>query len=122
MQKLKFLVDENLGFALAKWLENKGFDVNAIILTMAGSSDEDVLEKAFSENRILITNDKDFGEKIFAKKMQHCGVILLRLQIETKENKIKVLENLLKSNIDNLSCNYIVVTESKIKIRKPSIH
>lgn len=69
MQKLKFLIDENLGFFLAKWLQEKGFDVIAIILTMGSVTDNEVLNKAFLENRILITADKDFGEKVFAKNV-----------------------------------------------------
>jgi len=122
MPKLKFLVDENLGFSITKWLCQNGFDATSIIVDSPGISDDEVLNKAFSENRILITNDKDFGEKVFAKQMQHCGIILLRLQIETKQNKIKVLENLLRTNIGNLSFNYIVVTDCNIRISKSVLH
>jgi len=38
----------------------------------------EVLRTAFAENRILITNDKDFGEKAYRERLPHKGVILLR--------------------------------------------
>jgi hypothetical protein len=30
-----------------------------------GTDDDDLIQKAFVEHWILITNDKDFGEKVF---------------------------------------------------------
>ena len=44
-----------------------------------GADDDSILQRAYAENRILITNDKDFGELIYRGKKLHRGVILLRL-------------------------------------------
>ena len=47
---------------------------------MAGSSDEDVLARAQTEGRILLTHDKDFGDLAFhAGLPANCGIILVRL-------------------------------------------
>ena len=118
MKNLKFLIDENLGFFLAKWLQEKGYDVKAVILTMGSATDEQVLNSAFIEDRILITSDKDFGEMVFTKKFQHCGIILLRLKLESKLHKISVLNNLLENYSDKLICNYVVATDTQVKIKK----
>ena len=118
MKNLKFLIDENLGFFLAKWLQEKGYDTRAVILTMGSATDEQVLNTAFVEDRILITSDKDFGEMVFAKKLQHCGIILLRLKLESKLHKINVLNNLLEHYSDQLIYNYIVATDTQVKIKK----
>lgn len=51
---------------------------------------------ALDEGRILITNDKDFGEKVFRDGRPHCGVILLRFEDERAASKIAVLSHLLR--------------------------
>jgi predicted nuclease of predicted toxin-antitoxin system len=45
-----------------------------------------ILRRAFAEERIVVTNDKDFGELIFRLQEPHHGVILLRLQDEIGNN------------------------------------
>lgn len=78
--------------------------------------DDSILKKANTEKRILITNDKDFGELIFRKQKIHKGVILLRLKDEQTVNKISVLKRLLKHYKNRLINNFIVVTETTIRI------
>jgi len=48
--------------------------------------DDTIVRKAFAENLILITNDKDFGEKIYRERFRHNGLILLRLDDERSVN------------------------------------
>jgi predicted nuclease of predicted toxin-antitoxin system len=38
-----------------------GFDAISVIEIMRGAEDIEVIQKAREENRIIITNDKDFG-------------------------------------------------------------
>lgn len=42
------------------------------------SVDKEVLELALTENRILLTEDKDFGWPVFAGRVDSPGVILIR--------------------------------------------
>ncbi len=58
---MKFLVDECTGPKVARWLTENGYDVYSIADQSPGWTDREVLEKAVTENRVLITNDKDFG-------------------------------------------------------------
>ena len=73
--------------------------------------DRDVAQKAFVENRILITNDKDFGERIYRERQPHRGIVLLRLEDERAAIKIDVLRQLIASYADRLTDQYVVVTE-----------
>jgi predicted nuclease of predicted toxin-antitoxin system len=66
---MKFIVDECTGPNVAKWLTQQGNDVYSVADESHGISDEQVLEKAVAEQRILITNDKDFGEMIFKQHL-----------------------------------------------------
>lgn len=115
---MKFLVDECVGPSVAYWLKQKGFDAISIYDDLPGISDDTVLDKALSENRVLITSDKDFGEMIFKNKRQHNGIVLLRLSNEKPSNKIFVLENLLKDHVLELSGNFVVATEQAVRITK----
>lgn len=120
MRKLKFIVDECLGFLIAKWLTESGYDAISVISQMKGSKDIAILDKALAENRIIITSDKDFGDLVFHKKAQHTGIILIRLQNGTPKNKIKALENLFMHYADQLANNFIVVSEASIRIINPT--
>lgn len=59
---MRFLVDECTGPAVARWLRALKHDLFSVYEEARGIDDDDVIQKAFAENRILITNDKDFGE------------------------------------------------------------
>jgi predicted nuclease of predicted toxin-antitoxin system len=112
---LRFLVDECTGPAVAQWLKEQNHEVFSVYEEARGISDNIIIEKAFKENWILITNDKDFGEKVFKEGYPHKGVIFLRLDDERAKVKISVLNRLLKSYSDQLKNNFIVATETKVR-------
>ena len=85
-----------------------------------GITDDAILDKAFNEKWILITNDKDFGEKIFRERRPHHGVILLRLDNERSSNKIETLRRLLEAYTDQLTDRFVVVTEARVRFASTS--
>ena len=113
---MRFLVDECTGPAVAQWLRLQNHDVISVYDEIRGADDKEVIQKAYEQNRILITNDKDFGELVFRDKKQHKGVILLRLKDERPANKIAVLKHLLEKYESSLSRHFIVVTENTVRI------
>ena len=115
---MRFLVDECTGPSVAKWLRQQGHDVFSVYEQARGIDDDEIIERANLENRILITNDKDFGEKIFRDNRPHTGVILLRLEDERAASKISAIEQLLANHSDQLNNNYIVVTKNRVRIAK----
>jgi predicted nuclease of predicted toxin-antitoxin system len=113
---MKFIVDECTGPMVARWLVAEGYDILSISLDRKGISDKEILEIAVGEERVVITNDKDFGELIFKEKLSHSGVIFLRLTDETAINKVFVLKNLLKNHFQIIDKeHFIVVTEKSIR-------
>lgn len=116
---MKFIVDECTGPSVARWLKENGHDVYSVSEQSPGWTDEQVLQKALADNRILFTNDKDFGYLIFKSQMAHCGVVLMRLEDETSVNKIKVLSGFLASYGEAIThADFIVVTENSIRITR----
>jgi predicted nuclease of predicted toxin-antitoxin system len=77
---MRFLVDECTGPAVARWLREQTHEVFSVFDEARGTADDEILEKAHSENWILITNDNDFGEKVFRERQPHRGVVFLRLK------------------------------------------
>jgi predicted nuclease of predicted toxin-antitoxin system len=113
---MRFLVDECTGPAAARWLrEELEQEVFSVYEQARGASDEDLIAKAYAENWILITNDKDFGEKVYREQYPHRGVVLLRLEDERAANKISVLQRLLSTHSDNLADHFVVVTDTQIR-------
>ncbi len=77
--------------------------------------DDEVIHKAYTENRILVTNDKDFGEKVYRERRPHRGVVFLRLEDERAENKIAVVQQLLDNHASRLPDRFVVVTETVVR-------
>ena len=115
---LKFLVDESTGDKLAEALKDNGYDALYCGKLLPGKPDEEIIKKANDEKRVLITNDKDFGEVVFRLKAVSSGVILLRLKNDKPDNRIRNVLTIIKELKINLNKNFIVVSEDKIRIRK----
>lgn len=112
---MRFLVDECTGPAVARWLRTQSHEVFSVYEQARGMADVDVLAKAHAENWILITNDKDFGEKVYREKQAHRGVIFLRLRDERAVSKIAALKKLLDVYEATLMDAFVVVTESQVR-------
>ena len=75
----KFLTDENIDNEVFLLLKSFGFDVFDIKAeSLFGMSDQAILEKAFIENRIIVTQDSDFGTMIYRDQIDFYGLIYLR--------------------------------------------
>jgi predicted nuclease of predicted toxin-antitoxin system len=115
---MRFIVDESTGPAVAEWLRQRGHEVFSVYDEARGMDDDDIIKKAFTENWILMTNDKDFGEKIYRERRLHKGVVLLRLEDERAAMKIETLNRLLESYPDRLSDQFLVVTERAVRFAR----
>lgn len=115
---MKFLVDECVGKSIYNWLKDKNYNVFLVTGAHSGANDDWVLEKAFQENRILITCDKDFGDMIFRDQKHHKGIVLLRLKDESSTNKIRVFSFLLENYEKNLTNNnnFVLASDENIRI------
>ena len=78
-KQLSFLADESCDFSVIRALRQVGYSVNAIAEISPSLPDADVLESAVAEKRLLITEDKDFGEWVFAHQHAMTGVLLIQL-------------------------------------------
>ncbi len=117
---MKFLLDENIDARLLPFLQELGHDVTSVAKDyFYGLFDEDILVMAHQEHRILITNDRDFGELIFRQKLSHSGIILFRLAPE--DANIHLRKKRMQYVLDNYEGqlhHFLVVTARRVRVRK----
>ncbi len=114
---MRFLVDESTGIAVAEYLRSMGHDVLAVGETMPQADDFEILALAARENRIVVTNDKDFGMLVFRSGQAHQGILLLRLADERLMNRIHLVRQVLEQYGHLLPGHFVVATEKRVRVR-----
>lgn len=84
---MEFVADESCARPVIQALLQAGHDVISIAEVAKGAPDEQVLELAVNEKRILVTEDRDFGELIYARGRSSAGVILIRFPNRARNAK-----------------------------------
>jgi len=115
---MRFLVDECTGSKVAAWLGSEGHEIFSVFDEARGIEDDEVIQKAYDGGWILITNDKDFGERVYRERRSHRGIIFMRLEDERAANKIEVLRRLLEGYADRLVDRFVVVTDTRVRFAR----
>ncbi len=116
--ELKFLVDMGVGKGIEKYLRNEGYDTKSVRDINPRMEDEEIIHMAVSENRMVITMDKDFGELIYHFSMRHRGVLLLRLEDATGPEKLRVVKDIMENYLSQITDSFCVFQNNKFRIRK----
>ena len=114
---MRFLLDQSAEARIAAFLAAHGHDATRVGRDYPpGIPDEQVLAIARREQRVLITNDKDFGELVHRSRLPHAGVILFRFPLDaTAQQKIAALERLLVTHGTQLD-RFLVVTPRGVRV------
>ena len=84
---MNFVADESCAMPVIRALRQAGHDVVAIAEVARGASDVQVLQRASEGKRVLITEDRDFGELVYARRHSSAGVILVRFDGRVRQAK-----------------------------------
>ncbi len=93
---MKFLVDVGVGKGVETWLKKTGYDVLPMREINCRAQDIEILRLAIENHRMIITMDKDFGELVYNSGLPHTGVLLLRLENATGEQKSEIVQKIYK--------------------------
>jgi predicted nuclease of predicted toxin-antitoxin system len=74
---MKVLLDTCVWGGAKTELAGSGHDVVWMGDHTPDPGDEEILAQAHSEQRVLVTLDKDFGELAIVRGLPHCGIICL---------------------------------------------
>jgi predicted nuclease of predicted toxin-antitoxin system len=118
MSELRFLADESCDFAVVRALRADGFDVAAVSEYMRRSVDADLLDQARRENRVLLTEDKDFGWLVFASHAESAGVILIRFPSGLRSALANSILNVVREYGDNLSNAFVVIQPGQVRFSR----
>ncbi len=115
---MKFLVDEGVDFPIVDHLRDCDYEVDSILEDEPGISDREVLTRAVSDERILVTSDKDFGDMVFRQQYAVGGVLLLRLAGTSLDKKGQIVAEVLDDKGEALRDHFTVVDSDKIRMRE----
>ena len=114
---MRWLADECIAAALVAWLRGAGHDVLYIAEAAAGTSDSEVIALAMAENRLLLTDDKDFGDLIFRGQNSVSGAVLMRIDPDKADFRKMRLAGAIERYGDELFGRYTVVEEGRFRSR-----
>jgi len=114
---MRVIANENIAGSVIQGLRAAGWDVLSVKESMRGAADTEILGHAESERRIVLTQDKDFGDLAFRHHLPAtCGVILLRLSGQDPSRaSARILEAL--QSLKDWYGHFSVITEERIRMR-----
>jgi predicted nuclease of predicted toxin-antitoxin system len=116
---MRFLANENYPFPSILLLREKGYDVKSIAENSHGISDDQVINIALEENRIILTFDRDYGELIFKyAPTRKPSVVYYRTKGRTPKEAGEILINLVLQDSFQFENLFTVIDDNHICQRK----
>ena len=113
---MRYLLDACVTQGLLVALRQQGLD--AVRFPGApGASDIEVLTAAKSTNRVLITNDKDFGEMVIRDGGAAPGVILLRVEAADAASAASVAKRISSLTRGGLGA-FTAISAKSVRVRR----
>lgn len=113
---LCFLADESCDFAIVRALRAEGYDVLAVSEVTQRSDDRELIEQAYREKRVLLTEDKGFGRLVYASHADSAGVILIRFPGNARRTLVQAVTELVRDQSDGLLGAFVVVQPGYVRI------
>jgi predicted nuclease of predicted toxin-antitoxin system len=114
------MADEGCDFAVVRALRMAGFDVLAIAEVMNRSVDSELIERAYRERRVLLTEDKDFGWLVFVAHADSAGVILIRYPGNARHTLAEAVTRLALERAEQLPGAFVVLQPHQVRFSRRS--
>ena len=111
------LADENIDHGVIAALRAAGYPVLSIYESHRGLSDSAIIELSRNPPRIILTEDKDFGEWVFAHGVRDVSVVFLRYHFRDTATLLATLLELMRTRLPDLQGSFCTVGVQKIRIR-----
>ena len=118
---MTIVADESVDFGIINGLRQKGFQILSISEGFSGISDHEVLQIAVKNKCLLITEDKDFGELTCRFKLEHYGILLIRLTDISRKVRIESATKNIELHFGSLKNNFSVLNKKGLRIKKSHI-
>jgi predicted nuclease of predicted toxin-antitoxin system len=114
---VRWLADECVDAGLVSHLRASGHDVIYMAEVAPAASDALVMMRAQAERRLLLTEDKDFGDLVFRRGQSVPGIILLRIDPAKRALKKARLDAAIGRFGDDLFGRYVTVEGARFRSR-----
>ena len=115
---MKFLLNVCVSSrSLQDFLAGRGHDVLSAVAVDPRASDERLLALALQEERVLVTEDNDFGELVFVRRLPH-GPIVRLVELTVDQQVGGMAEMLDRHAAELIGPVMITVTRGHIRIRR----
>ncbi|PIX20853.1 MAG: hypothetical protein COZ70_01515 [Deltaproteobacteria bacterium CG_4_8_14_3_um_filter_51_11] len=115
--KMKLVADESCDFAVVRALRDAGMDVLAIAEVSPTLTDIEVLKIAAREGAILLTEDKDFGDWVFAHRESVESVVLMRFPGAMRKQMARAAVEIISEHGSQLKGSFVVLEPGRARIR-----
>ena len=113
---MRLVADESCDFSVVVAVRAAGHDVVSIMEAMPGVDDEQVIAVATEDKRLLLTEDKDFGQLVFAAAKENSGVILIRYPASARASLSAAVIQLLADRGDALYSRFAVLEPGRVRV------
>jgi predicted nuclease of predicted toxin-antitoxin system len=114
---VRWLIDECVDAALVLQLRESGHDVSYMSDVAPRATDLEVMRRAYSETRLLLTEDKDFGDLVFRQARPIPGLVLLRIDSTRRLLKGTRLQAAIDRFGERLLGRYTVIEDARFRSR-----
>jgi predicted nuclease of predicted toxin-antitoxin system len=114
---MTLVADESVDFGIVIKLRQNGIVVFSVYEDFSGIKDSEVLKIAKDRQCLLITEDKDFGELTYRLKLEHRGIMLIRLSDISRKDRIELVAKTIEQHFDMLENNFSVLTKRGLRIK-----
>lgn len=113
---MRFLADESCHMAVVTTLRSQGHDVVRVADRRGGIKDIAVAQWAQDEQRILLTEDKDFGQMVRAVSGVSVGVVLFRFPHGARSGIGAAATSAVQAMGERLHSTFIVVEPGRFRV------
>jgi len=110
------IADENIDHSLIASIRELDIEVYSVYESNRRIRDESVIESSRNPPRIILTEDKDFGEWVFAHNVKGISVVFLRYHFKETEAMRAILIKLLSERLAELVSCFTTVTVQKLEL------
>ena len=112
MNRPRLLLDQMIDAEVADELAESGWDVvRASELGLATADDDQILARAISEDRVLVTLDEHFGDWAILPLGAHPGVVRLKVSPTTSSNIANLLLPFLVEHRSAIFADLLVIVK-----------
>ena len=113
---MRWLADENIHKAIVRALRENGHDVVSVAEFAPQTEDDRIADHARRERRIVLTEDKDFGDITFRDLRKTSGIVLLRFTLSPWQSKWRRLADVIAAQGDALAGQFTVIDETRARV------